>query len=232
MLEPEQVPNLLPVGVCSCNQTTLPFRNLWCYYQLALWPQAVSALCLPLFSNCQVCNSMVPSGSFWGEGRLHKQRCVRDSASLRARQSSGMCWRTEARGLPSAQVSAQLSHCSLMNVLCFLLLKLPELLFPSFADWMPLRPHSHASPPPKGSHFHFFLLSGLTQLLKCSHLCVISPTNVKVLKGKSVHSQLFFFFLVPYSLHTEEGLSTCLFCVYSTLGTFMDKLLFIANDEI
>lgn len=45
-------------------------------------------------------------------------------------------------------------------------------------------------------------------------------------------STFFFFFLVPYSLHTEEGLSTCLFCVYSTLGTFMDKLLFIANDEI
>jgi hypothetical protein len=88
---------------------------------------------------------------------------------------------------------------------------IPHLLWQMPSGLVPTAPtltHFHGFP-----RSHFFLLS--------SPIPLLSPTVCKVLAGKTIHVG-----------SSEEGLRMCLFCVYSTLGTSEDKLLFIEYGEI
>lgn len=96
------------VGICSYKQTTLPLRNLWCHHQPTLWPQAASALCLPLFSSYQVCNSTAPSGSFRGEGSERAQtEAWTGTAPASALRRAIECAVRPQHGLPVAQLLSQ-----------------------------------------------------------------------------------------------------------------------------
>ena len=86
-------------------------------------------LCLPFVYLCsQTARYIIPSGSFLGEGRLHKQRGVQGQLQpeSQAQQSDVL----ENPSMVFLQSSSTDSHGSITNVLCFLLLKSPEPLFP------------------------------------------------------------------------------------------------------
>lgn len=216
---------LQPFPLWICDVLTSSLRDL--------------RLCLPFVYLCsQTARYIIPwfpQVASWEKVDCINKGVCGDSSSPGARQSSRMCWKTKAW--------SSFSPAPLLNWQSPFHNKCPLLSSPQIT-WTTIPPSSQTECLSGPAHTlaqllraarmvfsgsNFFLFSGLSLLLKCSHLCIILPAHFKVLKGRPC---AFLTKLSP-TVFTLKRDSVCVcFCVYSTLGTFEDKLLFTENGEI